>query len=202
MKLGYLNSHTLVIEFPAVSISSAKTPTMLFRKDNCPLEVVFELKNTEPWFLNLPSEPYCPIAWKVYVAISPVAIEVSIPLPSLYDVPSEFMIVCKVPISVAFMPPLIVAFPMKDASILGPVFGVPKSRTLKLIEVAGPSTIKSPIVTLIAKEGSGVARLVFCPCASAYGTLSGVVSIMLPPITVSGSRINGARIDILYIVLR
>lgn len=98
MKLGYLNSHTLVIEFPAVSISSAKTPTMLFRKDNCPLEVVFELKNTEPWFLNLPSEPYCPIAWKVYVAISPVATEVSIPLPSLYEVrPSEFMTVCKVP---------------------------------------------------------------------------------------------------------
>jgi hypothetical protein len=111
------------------------------------------------------------------------------------------MMVRKVPISVAFVPPLIVAFPMKDASILGPVFGVPKSKTLKPIEVAGPSTIKSPIVTLIANEGSGVARLVLCPCASAYGRLSGVVSIMLPPITVSGSIINGARIDILYIVL-
>jgi hypothetical protein len=55
---------------------------------------------------------------------------------------------------------------------------------------------------LIAKEESGVARLVFGPYASAYGTLSGVVSIMLPPIAVSGSRINGARIDIQYIVLR
>ena len=76
------------------------------------------------------------------------------------------------------------------------------SLKLKPVEVAGPSTIKSPIVTLITKEGSGVARLVFCSCASAYGTLSGVVSIMLPYITVSGSRINGARINILYIVLR
>jgi hypothetical protein len=46
--INHFNSHTLVIEFPAASISSANTPIVLFRKDNCPLEDVLLLKNTEP----------------------------------------------------------------------------------------------------------------------------------------------------------
>ena len=46
--INHFNSHILVIEFPAASISSANTPIILFRKDNCPVEDVLLLKNTEP----------------------------------------------------------------------------------------------------------------------------------------------------------
>lgn len=45
---SHLSSHTFVIAFPLASISSANTPTIPFKKDSCPLEDVFKLKNMEP----------------------------------------------------------------------------------------------------------------------------------------------------------
>lgn len=93
-----------------------------------------------------------------------------------------------------------VAFPRKEISILGPVLSVPKSKILKPIEVAGPSTIKSPIVTLIAEEETtGVARLVSCPYAPAYETLNGVIIIIIIPLPIiNNSNMNVDITDFIF----
>jgi hypothetical protein len=92
-----------------------------------------------------------------------------------------------------------VAFPRKEISILGPVLSIPKSKILKPIEVAGPSTIKSPIVTLIAEEETaGVARLASCHCAPAYEISNGVIKIIIPLPIINNSSVNVDITDFIF----
>lgn len=60
----------------------------------------------------MPSEPNCPIALKVYVVVSAVVVEVRIPCPSLWIVPSGLVTLLTVKTFVVFMPPLNVEFPI------------------------------------------------------------------------------------------